>query len=198
MIVVGVFLLALNIINEKYMNTKELPLQKSLVTKQSILENKFKLGKSINKPNIILDPYKISPLTALVLFKTKTEVKPKVTIIGKDKLSTYSTTFDKSKEHYLPIYGLYPDKENEVLIEYKENNKRVTKTIKIKTDKLPNDFIKPTSVVSKKEKLTNDLYFFTPSSKGYTCAYDINGDVRWYLSSYALWDNTRLKNELDI
>ena len=194
MIVVGVFLLALNIINEKYMNTKELPLQKSLVTKQSILENKFKLGKSINKPNIILDPYKISPLTALVLFKTKTAVKPKVSIIGKDKLSTYSTTFDKSKEHYLSIYGLYPDKENEVLIEYKENNKRVTKTIKIKTDKLPNDFIKPTSVVSKRDKLTNDLYFFTPSSKGYTCAYDINGDVRWYLSSYALWNNTRLKN----
>ena len=25
-------------------------------------------------------------------------------------------------------------------------------------------------------------------------AYDVNGDVRWYLTSYALWDNTRLKN----
>ena len=29
---------------------------------------------------------------------------------------------------------------------------------------------------------------------GYTCAYDVNGDVRWYLSTYALWDNTRLSN----
>ena len=52
----------------------------------------------------------------------------------------------------------------------------------------------PTSVEADKENLSNDLYFFTPSSKGYTCAYDVNGDVRWYLSSNALWDNARLEN----
>ena len=59
---------------------------------------------------------------------------------------------------------------------------------------LPDDFILPTSVTAEKDSLNNDLYFFTPSSKGYTCAYDVNGDVRWYLTNYALWDNARLEN----
>ena len=194
MIIIGILLLSLNIINEKYSNSKEITMEKSLITKQSLLEKKFKLGPSIQKPNIIIDPYKNSPLTALILFKTKTKVKPKITIIGKDKQTTYTNTFEKTKEHYLPIYGLYPDKENEIIIEYKEKNKQVKKNVKIKTEKLPKDFIKPISIISKKTALSNELYFYTPSSKGYTCAYDINGDVRWYLSSYALWENTRLKN----
>ena len=38
------------------------------------------------------------------------------------------------------------------------------------------------------------LYFFTPSSSGYTCAYDVNGDVRWYLDERAIWEINRLKN----
>ena len=52
----------------------------------------------------------------------------------------------------------------------------------------------PTSVTAKKDKLGNDLYFFTPSSSGYTVAYDVNGDVRWYLTNYALWKVDRLEN----
>ena len=52
----------------------------------------------------------------------------------------------------------------------------------------------PTDVYADKDELTNDLYFYTPSSKGYTCAYDVNGDVRWYFTNYALWKIDRLKN----
>ncbi|MEE3343348.1 MAG: aryl-sulfate sulfotransferase [Bacilli bacterium] len=195
MIIVGIFLLALNIMNLKYNNNKPVKIEKSLITKQEELEKKFQTNKyTIKKPKIILNPYNNSPLTALILFKTKNKVTPKITIKGKDDLTTYNHKFKKTNNHYLPIYGLYPDKENEILIEYKEKGKKVSKTIKIKTDKLPNDFVKPKSIVSKRSELTNDLYFYTPSSRGYTCAYDINGDVRWYLSNHALWDISRLKN----
>ena len=176
-------------------NSKLLEETKSLVTLQSEYEDDLKAkGYSIDNPNVVVDPYKASPLTALVMFETDEEVEPKVTIKGKDELSTFTHTFNKEKEHYLSIYGLYPDKENEVTIEYDNNGKTVKKTIKIKTDKLPDNFVIPTSVKADKDKLTNDLYFFTPSSKGYTSAYDVNGDVRWYLSNYALWDNIRLEN----
>ncbi|MBR3162439.1 MAG: aryl-sulfate sulfotransferase [Bacilli bacterium] len=195
MIIIGIILLTFNIIDIKYTNSKEVKTKKSLVTRQHEIEKEFKIGNAtIKNPKIIVDPYNSSPLTALILFKTKNRVTPKVTITGKDELTTYSNTFSTSNEHYLPIYGLYPDKENEIIIEYKDKNKRINKKIKIKTNKLPKDFIKPTSVVFDKKELSNDLYFYTPSSKGYTCAYDTNGDVRWYLSNYALWENTRLKN----
>ena len=174
----------------------EIDLTVSLVTKQNEVEKTIKTnGYTIDNPKVLLDPYDASPLTALILFETEEEVSPKITIEGKDKLTTIETEFAKNTKHYLPIYGLYADYNNKVDISYTlSDGKKITKQVEIQTNKLPDDFILPTSVKKDSSKLTNDLYFFTPSSKGYTCAYDVNGDVRWYLSNNAIWDNTRLKN----
>ena len=168
----------------------------SLVTKQNAIEKTIKTnGYTIDNPKVLLDPYNASPLTALILFETEEEVSPKITIEGKDKLTTIETEFAKNTKHYLPIYGLYADYNNKVDISYTlSDGKKITKQVEIQTNKLPDDFVLPTSLKKDSSKLTNDLYFFTPSSKGYTCAYDVNGDVRWYLSNNAVWDNTRLKN----
>lgn len=174
----------------------KIDLTASLVTKQNEVEKTIKTnGYTIDNPKVLLDPYNASPLTALILFETEEEVSPKVTIEGKDKLTTIETEFAKNTKHYLPIYGLYADYNNKVDISYTlSDGKKITKQVEIQTNKLPDDFVLPTSVKKDSSKLTNDLYFFTPSSKGYTCAYDVNGDVRWYLSNNAIWDNTRLKN----
>ena len=147
-------------------------------------------GYTLDNPNIILNPYGNSPLTALVLFETEQELDVKVTITGKDKLTTYTHTFSKTKEHYLPIYGLYADSNNKIIIECGNNKKEIY----IQTEKLPENMILPTSIKANKSKLTNDLYFYTPSSSGYTVAYDVNGEVRWYLTNYALWKIDRLQN----
>lgn len=172
-------------------NSDEIIAKESLVTYQSNLEEKFKIdGYTIDNPNIILDPYDASPLTALVLFETNDEVEPTITVVGKDELTTYTYKSKKSNKHYLPIYGLYADYENTIIIEYGDVRKEIT----IKTNPLPDNFILPTSIKADKEKLSNDLYFFTPSSRGYTCAYDTNGDVRWYLTNYAIWNINKLKN----
>ena len=172
-------------------NSDEIIAKESLITYQSNLEKKFKIdGYTIDNPNIILDPYDASPLTALVLFETNDEVEPTITIVGKDELTTYTYESKKSNKHYLPIYGLYADYENTIIIEYGDVRKEIT----IKTNPLPDNFILPTSIKADKEKLSNDLYFFTPSSRGYTCAYDTNGDVRWYLTNYAIWNINKLKN----
>ncbi len=182
-------------LEEKNKNTKEVKVVSSLIEKQEKREKSFKIkGYTVENPNIILDPYQNSPLTALVLFETKNEVAPKVTIEGKDELSTFTHQFKKTKQHYLPIYGLYANKENKVKIEYTENGKKISQEIKIKTKELPKNMVLPTSVTADKENLTNDLYFYTPSSDGYTAAYDVNGDVRWYLSNNALWKVDKLKN----
>lgn len=179
------------ILNNKSNNNELLSTTESLVTKQTNIEkNITSKGYTIDKPNITLNPYENSPLTALIIFETKEEISPTITVHGKDKLTTFTKTFDKSKTHYLEVYGLYPNKNNKVTVEY-QNTK---KTFYIQTEKLPEDFILPTSIKKNESKLTNDLYFYTPSSKGYTCAYDTNGDVRWYLTEEAIWDNTRLKN----
>lgn len=165
--------------------------KKDILVYQSELENKFtSYGYTIDEPNIILNPYEISPLTALVMFETNDYVSPMVTVVGKSEKTTYTHTFKESKTHYLEILGLYPDYNNEVIISYGD----VTKKIYIQTGKLPNNFVMPSSIYKDEDKLDNELYFYTPSSIGYTCAYDINGDVRWYLTESFIWEINRLRN----
>ena len=179
------------ILNQKATNHNELTEKVSMVDSEYEIEKKFKVnGYTLDNPNIILNPYGNSPLTALVLFETEQELDVKVTIAGKDKLTTYTHTFSKAKEHYLPIYGLYADSNNKIIIECGNNKKEIY----IETEKLPENMILPTSIKADKSKLTNDLYFYTPSSSGYTVAYDVNGDIRWYLTNYALWKIDRLQN----
>lgn len=177
------------------MNSQAVKSVESLVDKQANIEKNFQLdGHGINNPNIILNPYGNSPLTALVIFKTTNQVAPTVVVHGEDSLTTFSHTFSESTDHYLPIYGLYANSDNLVTISYQDGNQVVTKDLTISTDPLPDDLAIPTDVVANKGQLTNDLYFFTPSSQGYAVAYDVNGDVRWYLDQQATWEINRLQN----
>ena len=179
------------VFNNLSTNSKEVKVVSSLIEEESKLEEDFPTElKDIDNADVIVNPYDISPLTALIIFKTETSVSPKVTIEGDDELTTYEYTFDEGTEHYLPIYGLYPDRDNTVVVEYGDVSKEFT----ITTEALPDDFILPTSVDANKDELSNDLYFFTPSSGGYTCAYDVNGDVRWYLTINSIWEVNRLDN----
>lgn len=174
----------------KIEDLEEIP---SIITKQANKEEQFLSdidNYSIDNPKVILNPYDISPLTALVIFKTNDLTTPTVTIKGKDELTTYEHTFPQDNVHMLPIYGLYADSENEVIISINGIEKKLT----IKTEPLPENFVLPTKVTANKDKLNDDLYFFTPSSQGFTCAYDINGDVRWYLNDYFIWNISRLNN----
>ena len=172
-------------------NHEEVDQVVSLMNSQMEKEKEFQIeGYTLDNPNVIVNPYGNSPLTALVIFQTDEDVEVTVTIPGKDKNSTFTHTFAATKEHYLPIYGLYAGKKNEITLSVGDQTKKVI----IETDALPEDMILPTSVKADKSKLGNDLYFFTPSSSGYTVAYDVNGDVRWYLTNYALWRIDRLEN----
>ena len=191
LIVIVLVIALLFVLNYLSTNREEVEQTISLVEKQGDLEDDFTSeGYTIDNPKIIVNPYEISPLTALVIFETEEEVSPTVTVVGEDEHSTFTHTFDANTVHYLPIYGLYADTSNEVIISYGDVEKKVA----IKTEALPDDFIMPTRVEAQKSKLDNELYFFSPSSSGYTCAYDVNGDVRWYLTINALWDINRLEN----
>ena len=177
------------------MNSQAVAVADNIIAKQTEVEQDITAdGYSIDQPNVIVNPYGNSPLTALVAFHTDRQVAPTVVINGKDELSTFSHTFEPATDHYLPIYGLYADTDNQITISYSDNGQTTTKTINVTTDPLPNDLALPTEVIADKTQLTNDLYFFTPSSQGYAVAYDVNGDVRWYLSQQATWKIDRLAN----
>ena len=179
-------------IYESIENVQPVKTSEDILVHQETLEKEFKTSEenTIDNPKIILNPYEISPLTALIMFETKDLTAPTVKIMGKDDNTTYEKTFTPNKKHILPIYGLYPDKNNEVIITL--NGKDYT--FHIQTEPLPDDFVLPTDITANKDELENELYFVTPSSSGYTAAYDVNGDVRWYLTENMIWDVQRLQN----
>lgn len=142
---------------------------------------------SIDNPNVILNPYDVSPLSALVIFQTKDLSTATVTIKGKDGDEDIVNTFLPSKEHILPIYGLYPDYENTVIVSSSDEEK----VLKIKTGVLPDDVKNATDVNSEN---TGSEFYFTTSENGKPAGYDKNGNVRWYLTKNYKWEFNRLSN----
>lgn len=140
-------------------------------------------GYTIDNPNIILNPYSISPLTALILFETDKDEEITIKIKEKDGNIKITNTFKKNTKHYLPIYGLYPDYENEIIIQYGTK----TKNIKIKTTELPSD-LKTEPVINN----TNDLSFL--NTNGYIYALDSNNEIRWYLTDKYKYNIAKLLN----
>ena len=67
-LVLGTFL----VLNDLSTNNKEVELVSSLIDKESNLEDVFPTElKDIDNADMIVNPYEISPLTALIIFKTE-------------------------------------------------------------------------------------------------------------------------------
>lgn len=158
----------------------------------SVLDNQKEIEKglksdndySIDNPKVILNPYNISPLTALVIFKTSDLASTEVIIKGRDGDEDIINTFVPSKVHYIPIYGLYADYDNTVIIKSSGEEK----VLNIKTEALT-EGLKNARVLD-----NDDEFLFTTSDDGYPVAYDKNGNVRWYLTKNFKFDFTRLSN----
>lgn len=165
-----------------------------LVVKQNEIEKSedlmLKDEHTFDNLKVVLNPYKISPLTALIMFKTNDSTSVNIKVVGKDSNTSLEYSFPMSNDHYIPVYGLYPDHNNEIIITV--NN--VSKSVFIKTEPLPKDFILAKINTSDKSKLKNEFYFVSPSGKANVAGYDINGDVRWYLNEKLTWDVKTLKN----
>ena len=191
-IILIVFTFAISIfIYEYIMENKPIDTENDIfaVQNQSEVQYLSNTNYTIDNPNVILNPYGNSPLSALIVFQTKDLTTSTVTIKGKDDANDLKHTFTPAKVHILPIYGLYAGYDNKVIIEASGKLTEIT----ITTAPLPDDFSKVTDL-SNADFDTDEFYFTTPEEIGYTAAYDQNGEVRWYLIGDYKWDIQRLNN----
>ncbi|MDV7718982.1 aryl-sulfate sulfotransferase [Pediococcus ethanolidurans] len=143
-----------------------------------------------------LNPYKVSPLTAVAIFHTSKAAKVSYTVVGKTSKTSITNTVNKyTKSHTLQILGLYADYNNTVKIKvtYK-NGTSVTKTIRIQTAKVPSSLssIKINVTKANKKKMETGkgnakLTFMVRTtisgkkqSKNYSFGIDADGAIRWY------------------
>ena len=178
-----VFILSISIIGSSIVSGDNLILTyKDIFIIQSNKEVYFTpYGYSIDNPNLIVNPYGNSPLSAIVMFDTDGYSEVSITIKGKSDDGDINYTFSSDKHHLIPIYGLYADYDNTVIIRSESKEK----IINIKTDPLPVDF-----------EYVNDSGSdnFSFYNGNYPYAVDINNDVRWYLNSNYYGNITVISN----
>ena len=161
----------------------------------SILEEQEKINHEIEKyarsskytidnPKVILNPYKISPLTALIIFKTDDLCSISVNINDE-----YIFEMEKSRKHIIPIYGMYEDKINMITLKIGDNR---LKEIEIITNKASN--VNSLDVNKAIFDNYNDLYFMTSPVGTSASAYDQNGNLKWYLTERFTMDFEWLDN----
>lgn len=168
----------------------------SLIKRQTAAEQQFmesfRTGEyTASSPLVILNPYLVSPLTAMILFRTSVRQEVTLTVKGKEAGGDISHTFPGNMIHILPVYGLYADYENQVELIMSGGQRE---TIIIKTEPLPAEVPVPTFCKENKVHMGNNVIFLTQTSKADALACDFRGDVRWYLTINICFDMKRLAN----
>lgn len=138
---------------------------------------------TFEEPLVIQNPYQNSPLTAVAVFNTEEECQIKVTVEGKTQENDITDTLDATKQHIIPIIGLYADMENNVLLEELDKDGKVTRTsqLKIQTDSLPDAFIDAVKMEKKTTESSIKLMVVTGGAIPHLYGFDSSGDIRWAL-----------------
>ena len=137
-------------------------------------------------PYVILDPYRMNPLGALVMFEASEPCEIEVIVAGDDEYTTYRYTKSVTEARAeIPIIGLYAGRENTVTLNaaYSGGGAETTE-LKISTDALPVDFQIYTLEASVPEKMEPGITLFVACfEQTYTALVDSNAQVRGYLSN---------------
>uniref|UniRef100_UPI00375343F8 aryl-sulfate sulfotransferase n=1 Tax=Robinsoniella sp. TaxID=2496533 RepID=UPI00375343F8 len=138
---------------------------------------------TFEEPLVIQNPYQNSPLTAVAVFNTEEESQIKVTVEGKTQENDITDTLDATKQHIIPIIGLYADMDNNVLLEELDKDGKVTRTsqLKIQTDSLPDAFIDAVKMEKKTTESSIKLMVVTGGAIPHLYGFDSSGDIRWAL-----------------
>lgn len=143
--------------------------QKKINEKLAAIEKSDKY--TFENAYVELNPYGISPLSAIIIFQTKENVEVEVSINGDT-----ATIMEASKKHTIPIYGLFEDYENVIELSIGDE----TKEYKIKTEKSNINY--PLEVLEKNTFNNKDIYFTVASYETYLTGWDIDGNLRFYLT----------------
>lgn len=138
---------------------------------------------SLEKGQVLQNPYGNSPLTAYILFRTEAETKVRVTIKGKKKAADLTKNVSAAKKHRIPVVGLYPDYKNKVIVEVMDADGKVIekKNFTIQTEALPSSLKNAVKVEKHTKKSAYPLTIVSGQKTAYPFAYDEEGEIRWFV-----------------
>ena len=153
---------------------------------------KFSDGNyTFSAPLVIVNPYLIAPLTALIMFRLSEPSAVHICVKGKTVAGDLNFNFTAAREHYIPVYGLYAGCNNEIVLTLADGT---VSTIQIQTEAAPENIHMPAYVKTKPEYFGENMMFVSPSSFSKMVAFDYAGDLRWYTTLDVVFDIKRVRN----
>ena len=146
---------------------------------------------SLEDALIVVNPYGTAPLSAVAVFTTDEEVGGTITVKGKSSENDITGTFEASKQHIIPVYGLYSGDTTEVVIEL-DNGKSAS--YEVSTEALNVDYGEIKTEVSDPDNYDYSRLTFLCSTMGSLYAVDSAGDIRFYTSMGGTLGVHQLKN----
>ena len=129
---------------------------------------------SLNNPYVMVNPYGISPLTAIIIFNT----------MNKESVSLYINDVKVAEDnesimHIIPVIGLYNNSNNVITLESSSGEKS---TINISTESL-NDFVNDFDLEKIKDTNKSSIILMgnINSNKSIIRGFDENNNLNYYL-----------------
>lgn len=155
------------------------------------LQQEASAGYSFEEPNVIVNPYGNSPLTAVAAFHTDKELGGTVTVKGKDEKDDITGTFEAATDHLVPIYGLYNGDTTEVVLTLEDGT---STTVEVTTEKTEVNVGTIETTMSDDSAYDYSNLTFVCSSAGMLYALDSAGDIRWYFTDGGVLGVHQLQN----
>lgn len=170
--------------------------QEHIIEQQKAAEEaflkKFNNGNyTYDNPLVVLNPYLVNPLAAVILFKTQKACAVTITIKGKESIGDIRKTFPKHVEHIIPIVGLYENYNNIVEIELYQGDKSC---VCIQTEPLSPELKIVKMMETTHAALKDAFIFLTPALTGITTGIDYLGEIRWICNLNLYCGFERLRN----
>lgn len=168
-----------------------------LITRQNRAEEAFLAEFEEKKPllenaHVLVNPYFINPLCALILFKTQSPASATLTVHGRrNARENLVHKFPEGVSHALPVIGLHENTDTRVTVALSTGESR---TFSVTAQPLPEDVCRCRNISTSMNYFGTNFMFLTPAGKNLPTAYDHAGDIRWMLTINTMFDIKRLKN----
>ncbi len=165
--------------------TLETLLDRQVVLEEELLEEYSEKNYTQYVPYIKVNPYEISPLSAIMMFNTEEEDNFKLVVKGRTADADWEFITPLATSHMIPVLGLYNGINNIELYDYDDENDEVgilvySTDVTIVSDIVGDKLIAPTSIETTYDYFGDDLMMLTPAANNAPIGYDFNGDIRWY------------------
>ena len=133
-------------------------------------------NREFSDPEVIVDPYQASPLSAVILFHTEEALGGTITVKGKQEKDNVTGTFEPATDHIVPVYGLYNGEETQVDLVLEDGQQT---TVSILTEKQNLDFGTIEATMLDETAYDYGCLTFVYPFGNTIYALDSEGDIRW-------------------